>query len=279
MWELENIITKKVRFDLSSSGEPDVYVTQLWNDDVELINACEYVNWSDSEYQFLICDSCGYVGCKSRDWVEIKRTESIALIMPAFRRLSETSEFIRDHYLPPYYLCDRGVIFSDREHYDNKLYPITSFPEFEQLPLLSAWEAVKLFQFEAPNRILGYIFNPPELYRDIIIASSDGNFMEQTPELMTLMNNLSTSSSTVKLRKMTEQDQVISFYLDISGFPEWAALSYDGSQYSLYLEPGYVIESGRSTQRPHGASPSLNAKPKKFEALRSKRRQRKEHSE
>jgi hypothetical protein len=242
MWTPETLKTKKVKLDLSSSGQAEVYVTQLWNDGVELINSVEYVNWNDLDFQFIVCESCGFVGCKSQDWVEIKRTDSMVLIMPAFTRLKEASQQMRDEYLPPSYLLEQGVIYIDRKSYESRLCQVAPFPKFGTLPLLPAWEAAKIFQLESPNHVLGDILNPPELYKDIVIASSEGNFIEQTSALISLVDNLLKATHTVNFRRITEADQIISLYLDISGYPEWAALSCDGLRYSLYLEPGYIIE-------------------------------------
>jgi hypothetical protein len=242
MWTLGTLKTKKVKLDLSSSRQADFYATQIWNDDIELVNLVEHVNWNDLDFQFIVCKSCACVGCKPRDWVEIKRTGSMVLIMPAFTRLREASKQMRDEYLPPSYLLERGVIYINRESYESRLCQIAPFPKFETLPPLPAWEASKIFQLEAQNRVLGQILNPSELYKDIVIASSEGNFMEQTSALISLVDNLSKATHTVNFRGITEADQIISLYLDISGYPEWAALSYDGSRYSLYLKPGYIIE-------------------------------------
>ncbi len=66
--------------------------------------------------------------------------------------------------------------------------------------------------------------------------------MEQTSALISLVDTLSKATHTVNLRRSTGSDQIISLYLDISGFPKWTALSYNGSHYSLYLNPGYIIE-------------------------------------
>lgn len=242
MWKLENPTTKKVKLDFSSSGQSEAYVTQLWDVNVELINAIEYVNWSDLNYQFIVCESCGYVGCKSQDWVEIERAGSIALIIPAFTRIRNASKQVQDEYLPPHYLLELGAIYIDRESYKSELSQIIPLPDFEALSPLPAWAASKIFQLEAPNSVLGHILNPPKLYLDLVIASSEGNYQEQTSELISLVNNLSKATHPAKLRRISERDRIISLYLDIAGCPEWAALSYDGSRYSLYLNPGYVIE-------------------------------------
>ena len=242
MWPLETLKTKRVKLDLSSSGQPNVEVTQLWTNHIELINAVESVNWSDSAFQFRVCGLCGYVGCKPQDWVEIKRTTSIVLIAPAFTKLREASKHMEHEYLPPPYLLEQGVIYIDRANYESQLCQVAPFPDFATLSPLLAWEAAKIFQLEAPSQVFGQILTPPKLYQDIAIASSEGNFMEQTSALIALVESLSKANRTVDLRRVTEDDQIISLYLDISGCPEWAALSYDGSHYSLYLHPGFVIE-------------------------------------
>ena len=75
-----------------------------------------------------------------------------------------------------------------------------------------------------------------------MITSSEGNFREQTKALPALINRLLTQLRPAKLQRVTEQDHIISLSLDLAGFPAWQALSYNGSRYALYLEPGYVIE-------------------------------------
>ncbi|HAX75698.1 MAG TPA: hypothetical protein DCY88_07665 [Cyanobacteria bacterium UBA11372] len=242
MWQLTNPTTIKAELEFSSSFQSKISVTQLWDDNVQLINAVEYVNWGEAELQFIVCEACGIVGCQPQGWVELKRADSVVFIMPAFTTIEKASEKRKEEYLPPHYLLERGAICIEQKSYANTLCQIAAFPDFEALSLLSAWEASKIFQLEAPSRVLGHLLNPSELYQDIVIASSEGNFKEQAFELISLVNNLSRDTRTAKLRRLTEYDQIISLYVDISGFPEWKALSYNGLRYSLYLEPGYIID-------------------------------------
>ena len=160
------------------------------------------------------------------------------LIMPAFAAIKEAGE----RYFPPPYLLERGAIFSVQEDYINMHSDLAVLPDLDAIASLSAWEAAKTFQLEAPNGVLGKILDAPELYPDIVMASSQGNFLEQTQYLLNLIDALLSKDESVIFRNVTERDQIISFYLDIAGIPEWKALSYDGSQYSLYLEPGYIIQ-------------------------------------
>jgi hypothetical protein len=241
MWQLEHLTTSKARWDQSSLGQSATHVTELWDGQVQLINAIELVNGRDSACQFLIC-SCGIVGCQPGNWVEIRRAGSIAIITPAFSWLREMAENQRDDYLPPSYLVQRGVIYGDRASYENTLSQTLPLPKFETLWPLPVWSATKIFQFEAPHNVLANTLHPPTLNPEMVIASSVGDFREQTAELIRLINCQSQTTHPVNLRPVNENDQVISLYLDIAGYPEWAALNHDGSQYSLYLQPGYAIE-------------------------------------
>ena len=84
----------------------------------------------------------------------------------------------------------------------------------------------------------------PNLPPDLIVASSEGNFLEQVPIFTNILQQLLASPGEAVVRPISSQDQSISFYLDIAGIPMWKALVYDGSDYGLYLEPGYVVIQG-----------------------------------
>ncbi|KAF3890004.1 hypothetical protein AB0758_38710 [Tolypothrix bouteillei VB521301_2] len=240
MWQLTDPTTRKAGLNFVSSGQSVVSVTQLWDGNVQLINAIEFVNWGELPLQFVVCEACGFVGCQDRGWVELKRCDSIAMIMPAFTIIEE-AEDMKEKYLPPDYIKEKGVICIAQETYVEKLSTIAPFPEFWQLPQMTVWEALKIFQLEAPGRVLGDLWNPPDLCENTVIASDKGDCKEQTKQLISLVRNLLGNMGTAKLCKATERDRLISLYLDIPGFPEWKALTYDGSSYSLYLEPGYII--------------------------------------
>lgn len=214
---------------------PKTSITQLWAGNIQLINALELVNWEDDALQFQICERCGIVGCASQGWVELKRSHNLALITPAFTRLEDAPANLRDEYLPPSYLYSGAIVLEDYAQLPDR------FPKFETLPLLQSWEAVKLFQLEAPHQILGDFRDQPKFDRDLILVSSEGSFIEQTDELLTLLDRLQNNTQPVQLRKVAEGDHIISFYLDVAGIPQWKALSYDNLRYSLYLEPGYVV--------------------------------------
>ena len=240
---MQSLQNRKITLSqLDFYGLAEVSVTQLWNGDVQLVNAIEYVNWEDPEIQVLICEGCGIFGCNSGGWVGVRRTDTMAIVMPSFTALEESSEFFKQEYAPPHYLVSRGVIGVDREYYTNVLCQMAPFPAFETLRRLSAWEVLKIVQLEATDSVPGDLFYPPKFQSDIIIASSEGNCIDQTKVLASFLDELSTSNRVANLHSIRESDRVISFYLDRVGFPEWNVLSYNGQRYALYLEPGYVVK-------------------------------------
>jgi len=242
MWKLKDPDKKSARLDFYNCGQSIVPITQLWDGDIQLVNAIEYTNWDEAEIQVLVCKECGNVGCESGGWIEVKRTDSMAIVMPCFTAIKESSGWFQDYYFPPDYLASQGVIYVDRDDYTNTLCQMAPFPKFETLPKLTAWEALQIVQLEAPRFVLGYLFNRPQLQSDIIVASSEGNFIEQTQELLSTIATWQTSDRAVNFRPVGEGDRIITFYLDMSGFPEWQVLSYNGDRCSLYLDPGYVVE-------------------------------------
>ena len=238
MWRLLDSSLKTAVLDFSSSGQPQATVTTLWGGEVQLVNAIERVNWGDRALQFEICEHCGIVGCAPQGWVELKRSHNLVLITPAFTRIEAAPASLKNEYLPPDYLYSGAIVL---ENYA-QLRQLAPFPEFEILPHLLSWEAVKIFQLEAPSRILGDFRNLPKFDRDLILASSNGSFIEQIDELQKILDRLEKNTQPIELRKVAERDRMISFYLDIAGIPRWKALSNADSQYFLYLEPGYVVD-------------------------------------
>lgn len=244
MWQLSNPTLKKTTLNFEASGLSKVTVQQLWQDDSRLINAIEYVNWQDSgcDFQFIVCEVCGYVGCEPRGWISLRRMGNLVAIMPAFSTIAEAPDYMTTEYLPPYLLQTKGACFIKLEQYTSQFVDCFRFPPLEEVPYLLAWEAAKLFQFEAPVEILGKILQQPILDSNSIVASSEGNFLEQVEQLNQLIKELIASSDRVNLRPIRSYEKIISFYLDTAGFPEWQALVFDGTRYLLFISPSFVID-------------------------------------
>ncbi|MGD1857037.1 MAG: hypothetical protein ACFB2W_22620 [Leptolyngbyaceae cyanobacterium] len=164
----------------------------------------------------------------------------MALILPAFQAIIQASRGLENEYLPPKYLHS-GAGWIDQSLYEETLMDLAPCPEFQQLPQLTSWEAAKLVQWEAPQQILGGIHSRPKLPPDLVIASSTGSFLEQVPIFTELLNQFLDAADSVIVQSIQAEAQVIGFYLDLAGIPQWNALVSDGDVCSLYLEPGYTL--------------------------------------
>ncbi|MEA5462870.1 hypothetical protein [Leptothoe sp. PORK10 BA2] len=243
MWQLSQPVVKSAEFNFSNPDGGLINVTQLWQGDICLINALGYVNWQDAQanFQFELCETCCYPGCRPQGWVSIRKLGERVLILPAFETIANAANHLRQEYLPPAYLHG-GAVWLEHADYQ-KVQNLAPFPGLDQLPELSSWEAAKLLQWEAPQKILGDIHSPPQLSADLVIASSEGSFLEQVPIFSALLAQLQQVNSRVIMQTITPSTQIISFYLDLAGIPHWNALVYDGGDYKLYLGPGSVLES------------------------------------
>ena len=207
--------------------------------DTLLSNAINQVIWEDGTGQVIIC-ACGVSGCQSGGWVALRRVGDLGLLLPAFTLMENVAEELRFHYGPTDYLFRSGGLYFEVAQYE-KLRQLTALPEFGDLPTLTGWEAVKLYQLEAPARVLGHIEIPSALVSDVVLASSIGNFIEQVPQLQHLLATLPACES-VRLRQISPSETPISFYLDVAGIPSWVALVETDRRLQLYLQPGFVIE-------------------------------------
>ena len=239
MWQIRDPEIKPATLDFSSSGQGTFPVSRLFSDGIELINALELVDWDSEDTQLLVCAACGYTHCKPGDWVSIRQSNSLILFLPASGYVwGERRE--KGEFSPPYYLKKRGAAYLDLSSYESLRSKHSSFPPAGRIRRLNMREATLLFQWDAPARVLG---EPPEVTvrRDIILASSEGDYVQHLKQLEALMHRQYIDESQAVLRPVSGGEQVISFYLDAEEFIEWKALVSDGSAYRLLADSRYVI--------------------------------------
>jgi hypothetical protein len=218
-------------------------VTQLFAGEVQLINAVELVAWDlEDDTQFLICEACGYFHCKRGDWVRVRRTGSMVLLLPAFDYVWAEEQEDRMEYGPPSYLTQRGIAYFDRSTYENLHSQNGEFPLFEQIPYLNMKEAALLFHWTAPAQVLG---PPPEIRvnESIIVGASEGSAADHVNRLSNLLHTLYADQSAALLRPLTEHDHLISLYLDAAEFIDWKAMVVDGDNYRLVVDSGWAVVS------------------------------------
>ena len=237
MWRIENLELRPGTLDMTSANGGWRKVTQLFAGEVKLINAVELVAWDlEDDTQFLICEACGYFHCKRGDWVRVRRTDSVVLLLPAFDYVWPEEQEDRMEYGPPTYLLQRGPAYFDRSSYEKLHLQNRDFPSFEKIPHLNMREAALLFHWTAPAQVLG---PPPEIRvnEEIIVGTS--------PDLIKLLENLLHAQyedqSKASLRPLAEHDHLISIYLDAAEFIDWKAMVVNGDDYHLVVDSTWVV--------------------------------------
>jgi hypothetical protein len=239
MWQIKSPEIKPSTLDFGSSGQDRRRVSQLFSVGIELINALELVDWDSKDTQFLICEACGFTHCKSGDWVSVRKSDFLVLILPASSYVWGESE---DHneYRPPSYLKEQGIPYLSISTYESLRSKHSSFPALNQIYPLNSREAASLFQWDAPYQVCG---EPPAIRvrRDIVVGSSEGDHVECLQRMEELIERQYRVETVARLRSLSESDRVISLYLDAAELMEWHALVFDGSEYRLLLDSEYVI--------------------------------------
>jgi hypothetical protein len=242
MWRIENLELRPGTLDLTSSEQGRRKVTQLFAGEVKLINAVELVAWDlEGDTQFLICEGCGMEHCKQRDWVRVRRSDSLVLILPTFDYVWAERPEERLEYSPPSYLTEQGgVAYLDQPTYESLALQNPDFPLFERIPHLNVREAALLFHWTTPAQALG---PPPEIRvnEEIIIGASEGTTADHTTRLSTLLRSAYDNPSHALLRPLTEHDHLISLYLDAAEFIDWKALAVENDDYRLVVDSRWVI--------------------------------------
>ena len=192
------------------------------------------------EDQFLVCEACGFVHCKSGDWVSLRLAGPLILIMPAFESYAE-NEDANTEYSPPWYIRKKGIPYFDLPTYESLRLRHPVFPSGGSIRKMNMREAILTYQGESPLQVFG---RPPRrfAYRDdIIIAASEGEHTEHIQRIEEFARNNLRNEGTINLRLVSEEEKLISLYLDTAGFPEWRAVAYDGDEMRLVLDSRYVI--------------------------------------
>jgi len=241
MWRIETLELMPATLDFTSSGQGYRQVTKVISDGVELINAVELVDWAADETQFLVCEACGIEGCEPGNWVSLRRSGSLVLILPSLDYVWAERDEDKTVYAPPWYLRKRGVAYFDQSTYENLRSQHSDFPAFEQIRHLNMREATLVFHWDAPAQVLG---SPPvvELRHDLIAGSSEGDSDEHLKRLTDLMNQQYKDESAAILRPLSPDDHPLSIYLNAAEFIEWKPLTFDAARYQLMIDSKFVME-------------------------------------
>jgi len=242
MWLLPNLIMKTGILDFTSSGQGEISASQLWKDDIRLINSYELVDFDNSPYQFEVCNECGITGCAPGGWVDLRRSANVILLTPAYESIHEEDYLLSDeYYYPPYYLIDSAVGYINTDEYVKYFTEWEKFPNVTDIVELSSWEAAKVYQSDAPDCVIGKLNSVPKLEKNSIIASSEGDTPAQEGFLIRSLGRMVGGSVKVEIKPILPGDKIVTLYLDFDVNAEWKALVVSDDEMFLYLSPVYKI--------------------------------------
>lgn len=240
MWSIENPTIVKASLDFTSSGQGFREVSQLKFGEIVLMNALELMDWSDDLTQVFVCAQCGYPGCESGNWINLRISGNYVFFMPAF----DDWESDKTEYGPPKYLRKNGTPYFTLDKYKSLVELNLDFPIPENIRKLEMRDAIRIAQFEMPYRIFGESPKVELTKRkaELVIASSDREHQEYLQIIDKILRENYENKSQALIRKPLPDEETVSLFLDATEFTEWHALARKDGKYKLLIEESLVIE-------------------------------------
>jgi hypothetical protein len=243
MWRIDAFESRRVRADFSSSGQASPEVTQLIVDGVVFANALELTDWSaHHRFQVIVCESCGIQQCAPGGWLCPRSAGEYVVFVPAFGAMLEGEREGKD-YAPPPYVATKGIPMCSAAAYGSLRDACVGLLGQEQLPRLNGRDLLRALQWEAPMRMLGRFPDVPQVRRDLVLASSDGDAADLVARLVRLLHEVGEMRSAT-LRPALGNERAVTLYIDGPGTPEWAPIVADSNgRYLLSPVRGLVTEA------------------------------------
>jgi len=241
MWQPKKLETKINRLDFSSSGQKPEDFTELWADGVKICNGIELSNWEEDPIQLIVCDSCGNVQCNSGNWLSPRNAGEYILFIPAFQKMNKGS-WEQDEYAPPFYMEKSGIILFDKIEYASLRSIVTKLPSHGELKNLTSTEAICLFQWEAPLKVLGKYPDSIHFRKEFFLGSNQESDQQVNTDLEIILEKTAKSTTEVILKKPIEGHDEIVFLLEDEKFEVWQPLIREKGQYKLFISSMFIIE-------------------------------------
>jgi hypothetical protein len=246
MFKITTWTSKKRTLDFTSSGQKNIDVLSIYIGYDVLCNAYELFEWDKEEdnAQFQVCEACGIIHCNPGGWATFRKVSDIVMIIPLFNKILSDDDFERSEFTPPNIIRKRGVMYFDVEKYQRFHLDFPKFPNYESIPILKQNEALYSIQHDAPGRFLGDIYKStkPNTRQSLVIAASDGNTEDFSKILLNIFNNPFDCCDPAKISKPTEDDIIITLYIDLPQIPEWRAFWMGKKTIGLYFSPQHKLE-------------------------------------
>ena len=223
IWTPKELLTQKAQFNFTSSGGGIFEVEQILTDQELIINSVSHVDLSEDSAQLRVCESCGFPGCSSGDWVIIRRFHEDVLFLPWFDRLTDSRD--AGYFDPPDVLRkNRTCLRLTIDQYESLANQVKSARDFNELETIQSKEIACLFQWNAPFESLGKVGNPKKFEKRLFISTSveDGKHMIKSLERM--LERLDRGVELEVGDFSDDKHEPVSFFLEGSEFVEWQPL-------------------------------------------------------
>lgn len=162
-------------------------------------------------------------------------------MVPAFSEM-DRGTWEASEYDPPYFTRVKGSVLVDEQKYREIGALVPKLPSMKEIKPISSHELARLFQWEAPFRVLGDYPGPISFQRELLITTSFSDDNEAVKRLLDILRLFENGDIKLELISINEEDEKFSFFLDVSDFIEWIPLvkTFDG-QYGLVLKNGYSV--------------------------------------
>jgi hypothetical protein len=234
MWCVRNIEFRSASPDFRSSGQGRYPATGVVADGVALVNAIDLVHLEGDPVQIRVCECCGVTGCRTGNWVCLRRFGDGLVVIPAFSAMEELQG---SEHQPPDFITQRGAAFIAGSALRTLTAGAGVFRELDRWPQLTASEFVRVMQWEAPTRILGEFPAPPRVRRECVLALHPGDYDETIALLDDLLARAFGSSKPATLNR----GEPVTFFLDLPGFVEWVPLALERGAALLANGPEWIV--------------------------------------
>lgn len=231
---VEKIETRPVVLVFTSSGGGSLSTFELYADQVLFANALEFIDLSEDPSQLIVCDKCGIIGCQPGGWVSFRRAGDLVLVIPAFDSM-EIAEYGLEEYRPPDYFKDMGFPCFDIPLYKKLMKMVTGSRGLTRLTPLTVGEAIRLFQWESPYKVLGRFPDPPLLNEEMILDIVKGEREKELEKVRNFVTHYAGSSIPLVPIKHNQRHKAIEILLDMPGFPVWRRFATIGDDICILM--------------------------------------------
>jgi hypothetical protein len=218
VWIAETLAFEPVQLDFTSAGLGPHRDRALVADGVELVNAVRLADLDDEDpVQVIVCRGCGITGCQPGGRVAIRRFGEDVIWLPAFAEMA-SGEWQMEEYAPPGFMSERGAVLLRAALLEQL--EAEAFLARKAAPL-SAREAARIVQWEAPGRVLGQVVEDAKLRsKPIAVDAADGAKVAAALDRL-LAEHLASDAPVAPIADV----EPIAFYLDLPDTPAWSPLA------------------------------------------------------